>query len=338
MLMLLPSSITSATLRHECPVSPRQVIEVVAGVLVDAQHRLLLTERRPSQDFAGCWEFPGGKRNIGENANTALLRELHEELGIWATTIEPLICIPWVYPHQSLVLEGLRVHSWQGTPHGREGQRLAWLAPEEIDIASMPPADRPLLAAVRLPEIYEITPDLSDTEALRVDLQQRLQRGDALLQIRLPGLGIERVRDKVASVLAEDAAARRRCLLNADIEGARRLGCGVQLKSRQLAELEQRPLPAGQWVGASCHNELELERAATLGCDFALLSPVAPSASHPDTPTLGWVGFARLVAQAQLPVYALGGMAPADGKQVRACGGQGVAGIRAFSIKNRAPR
>ncbi len=313
-------------------VSAYKVIEVVAGILADEQGRLLMTERRPSQDFAGCWEFPGGKRDAGENAGAALRRELHEELGIRAGVMRSLIRIPWAYSQRRIILEGLRVRAWQGTPHGCEGQRMAWLTPEEIDIASMPPADRPLLAAVRLPGICEITPDLRDTEALRVDLQQRLQRGDALLQIRLPGLAIERVRDELGRVLAEEASAQRRCLLNADIEGARRLGCGVQLKSRQLAELERRPLPAGQWVGASCHNELELERAVTLGCDFALLSPVAPSASHPDTLTLGWAGFARLVAQARLPVYALGGMVPADGKQVRACGGQGVAGIRAFSV------
>ncbi len=312
--------------------SPRKIIEVVAGVLADTQGRLLLTERRPSQDFAGCWEFPGGKRHAGENADMALLRELQEELGIRAEVVQPLIRIPWVYPHQSIVLEGLRVRSWQGTPHGREGQRLAWLAPEEIAIASMPPADQPLLAAARLPEICEITPALSHPRALRDDVQQRLRRGDALLQIRLPGWTVERVRDGIADFLSHDIRARRRCLLNADIEGARRFGCGVQLKAHQLAELGERPLPSGQWVGASCHNGLELERAAVLACDFALLSPVVSTASHPNTPALGWGKFAKLVASARLPVYALGGMIPADDKQAQACGGQGVAGIRAFSV------
>ncbi len=332
MLILLHLSIISALLRHKYSMSPHKVIDVVAGILVDAQGRLLLTERRPSQDFSGCWEFPGGKCNAGENAGTALLRELQEELGIRAGVVQPLIRIPWVYPHQSIILEGLRVRSWQGTPHGREGQRMAWLTPDAIDATTMPPADRPLLAAACLPRTCEITADLRDAEALRVDLQQRLQGGDALLQIRSPGLAMERVRDKLGSVFADDAAARQRCLLNADIEGARRLGCGVQLKSRQLTELGQRPLPAGQWVGASCHDAAELQRAAALNCDFALLSPVAPSASHPHTPALGWAGFARLVVQAQLPVYALGGMAPEDWEQARACGGQGVAGIRAFSV------
>jgi len=332
MLILLYLSIISALLRHEHLMSPCKVIEVVAGILVDAQGRLLLAERRPSQDFSGCWEFPGGKRNAGENASTALLRELQEELGIRAGVMQSLIRIPWVYPQQNIVLEGLRVRSWQGTPHGREGQRMAWLAAEEIDTTSMPPADRPLLAAARLPGTCEITPDPSDIEVLLSDLQQRLQRGDALLQIRLPGLGMERVRDKLGSIFTDAVDARRRCLLNADIEGARRLGCGVQLKSRQLAELEQRPLPAGQWVGASCHDAAELQRAAALDCDFALLSPVTSTASHPDTAALGWAGFTKLVAQARLPVYALGGMAPEDWEQARACGGQGVAGIRAFSI------
>jgi 8-oxo-dGTP diphosphatase len=83
-------------------------------------------------------------------------------------------------------------------------------------------------------------------------------------------------------------------------------------------------------VGASCHDADELERAALIGADFATLSPVRATASHPGASPLGWERFAELVREARLPVYALGGAGPEDLDRARASGAQGVAGIRAF--------
>jgi 8-oxo-dGTP diphosphatase len=98
-----------------------------------------------------------------------------------------------------------------------------------------------------------------------------------------------------------------RAVLNSDTALAALLGAdGVHLQAAQLQLLDDRPdLPL---VGASCHNRAELERAAELGCDFAVLSPVLPTASHPGAPGLGWDRFAELVKDTPLPVYALGGM------------------------------
>jgi 8-oxo-dGTP diphosphatase len=84
-------------------------------------------------------------------------------------------------------------------------------------------------------------------------------------------------------------------------------------------------------VGASCHDARELDHAARLGADFATLSPVQRTASHPDVQPLGWDRFARWVADARLPVYALGGVGPPDLARARAAGAQGVAGIRGFA-------
>jgi thiamine monophosphate synthase len=97
-----------------------------------------------------------------------------------------------------------------------------------------------------------------------------------------------------------------------------------------LREVAGRPLPATQWVGASCHDVDELQLASRLGVDFAVLGPVLPTATHPGAPALGWARFADLVEAAALPVYALGGVGPADLDRARGCGAQGVAGIRAF--------
>jgi 8-oxo-dGTP diphosphatase len=132
------------------------------------------------------------------------------------------------------------------------------------------------------------------------------------------------------AMLERTPELKTRLLINHDIELARELGVGVHLRAAQLRELDQRPLPVSQWVGASCHGADELERAAAIGADFATLSPVCATSSHPDASPLGWDRLAELVREARLPVYALGGLGPDDLDRARAAGAQGVAGIRKF--------
>ena len=82
-------------------------------------------------------------------------------------------------------------------------------------------------------------------------------------------------------------------------------------------------MPDGFLVGASCHSPRELHQAVQIDADFAVLSPLR------DVPqALGWEGFASAVAEAALPVYALGGMNPGDQEAAIESGGQGIAAIR----------
>ena len=110
---------------------------------------------------------------------------------------------------------------------------------------------------------------------------------------------------------------------------ATRLGAdGVHLPARRLAELNTRP--DLEWIGASCHTRDELEQAAALGLDYALLGAVQPTASHPERDALGWDAFADRVRALPLPVLALGGLKPDDLNAAKAHGAHGVAGIRSF--------
>ncbi|HET7663037.1 MAG TPA: NUDIX domain-containing protein [Rhodanobacteraceae bacterium] len=131
------------------------MMHVAAGVLVDADGRVLLAERPPGKQLAGHWEFPGGKLEPGETAVDALRRELREELAIEADAIDalPLIEVPWRHGEVDLCLIAHRVRSWQGTPRPCEGQSLAWLLPSWVDPASLAPADRHILQALRLPDV-----------------------------------------------------------------------------------------------------------------------------------------------------------------------------------------
>lgn len=309
-------------------------MHVMAGVMLDAHGRVLLAQRPPGKHLAGLWEFPGGKLEAGESSECGLVRELREELGVEVEVAESLIRVPWHYGERSLLLDARVVRRWQGEPRSLEGQALQWCAPDSVDLSMLAPADRPILRALQLPPLYPITPADVPPDAFDA-WQQRLgaviESGQRVMLLRFPLWSLERVRELAAELLPLARAHSAQLLLSGDVAGALALGAGVgvQLKAYQLASLVERPLPLHQWIGASCHDDIELARAWPLA-DFATLSPVSATASHPDTAPLGWLAFQAMVDAAAVPVYALGGMRAVDASVARQAGGQGVAGIRGF--------
>ena len=304
---------------------------VAAGVLRDAQGRVLLARRPPQAHQGGLWEFPGGKVEKGETVVQALGRELAEELGIEVVECRPLIRVAHDYGDRRVVLDTWLVTRWRGRPQGREGQPLAWVAPDELAARPMPAADRPIVTALRLPGRYVITPPVVEQEAAFLQaLERTLQGGVRLIQFRLFGMEPTRWRALARQALSLCHEFGARLLLNSALEEALKLGAdGVHLSSQRLLAQETLPLERQSLlVGASCHNAQELRRAEALKVDFAVLSPVLPTASHPDATPLGWTRFQKLVERMNLPVYALGGMTPALEEKAWLAGGQGIAGIR----------
>ncbi len=291
--------------------STRTAIHVVAGILSDADGRVLLAQRTHGSHLAGLWEFPGGKIEPGESAEDALRRELHEELAIEIGATEPLISIPWHYPEKSIVLHALRVREFRGTPLGQQQQQLRWDFPDDMAGIPMPPPDRPIVTALRLPSHYAITPEPGSSDAEFLEgLQRVIARGARLIQLRAKTVPPSRLR--ALAQQARDAArkAGATLLLNGNLELARELDLdGVHLPAAELLSLEARPLGADRWVAASCHDERELAHAAAIGVDFAVVGPVLRTASHAGAAPIGWQRFADLCATAPFPVYALGGMA-----------------------------
>ena len=311
---------------------PQRFIHVVAAVITDVRGRILLARRTDGRDLAGLWEFPGGKREPGESPEDALVRELQEELGITVQVGAPLINVPQQYPDKRLTLDVRHVTTWQGTPRGIEGQALAWVMPDKLTRYPMPPADRPVVAALRQPDRYLVTPEPgADGKAWLASLSGALSSGIGRVQLRTreqetqPGW-----HDLVGEAVALCRKARAEVLINGDIELARELGIGVHLRAAQLHALSSRPLADDLPVAASCHDVAELQRAQALGCDFAVLGSVQPTATHPDASTLGWEGFATLRESVSLPLYAIGGLSPAQINQARQHGAQGIAAIRAL--------
>jgi 8-oxo-dGTP diphosphatase len=121
---------------------------VVACALIDADNRVLIAQRPEGKTLAGLWEFPGGKLEPGERPEPALIRELHEELGIITqeACLAPLTFASHAYDDFHLLMPLYVCRRWQGDVTAREGQKLAWVRANKLRDYPMPPADIPLIA------------------------------------------------------------------------------------------------------------------------------------------------------------------------------------------------
>ncbi len=107
-------------------------VHVAAAVIRDDSGKILIARRADTQHQGGLWEFPGGKVEADESVETALARELHEELGIVVGAARPLIKVRHDYPDKQVLLDVWEVSSFSGEPHGAEGQPLAWVTAKEL--------------------------------------------------------------------------------------------------------------------------------------------------------------------------------------------------------------
>ena len=142
---------TSTSTAATAAEAARPIVLVAAVALVDPDGRVLLAQRPEGKHLAGLWEFPGGKVQPGETPETALIRELEEEIGIdvVASCLAPFTFASHSYPEFHLLMPLYVCRKWTGIVTGREGQRLAWVRPARLGDYPMPPADKPLLAMLR---------------------------------------------------------------------------------------------------------------------------------------------------------------------------------------------
>jgi len=150
-----PNTTGAATSCWDLPASSLKtglpIILVAAAVIVDADNRILLGQRPEGKSMAGLWEFPGGKLNMGEPPELALIRELDEELGIETrpSCLHPLTFASHAYTSFHLLMPTFLIRSWKGTPCGREGQAITWVKPQHLTEYEMPPADLPLISTIQ---------------------------------------------------------------------------------------------------------------------------------------------------------------------------------------------
>ena len=118
----------------------RPLTLVAVGILQRPDGQVLFAQRPAGKPYAGYWEFPGGKIEAGESADAALVRELHEELGIVVTEAAPWITQRHDYPHAWVELRFFVVTGWEGEVHPQEGQQVAWQTPGAYTVTPMLPA------------------------------------------------------------------------------------------------------------------------------------------------------------------------------------------------------
>lgn len=311
------------------------IVEVAAAVMLRADGREFLLAQRPEgKVYAGYWEFPGGKVEAGESVREALVRELQEELGITVTACSPWLTREFTYPHATVRLNFWRVTAWDGEigiTAPLEHAAVDWLkCGETATVAPILPANDPILKALALPTQMAIT--MAEIEGVERQLERAEEafgNGLRLIQIRDKSWpAAERLwfADSI-SLLAENYGAL--VLVNDDADIARRVdAAGVHLSSSRLLACTQRP--DFTWVGASCHNANELAKAVELGLDYALLSPVLATPTHPEASGMGWAEFERLIAGCAIPVFALGGMRPDMLAEAQQHGAHGVALMRSW--------
>lgn len=339
-----------------------QCVQVVAAVIRRPDGRVLLAQRPQHKHQGGLWEFPGGKVETGETEVAALQRELQEELGLWPEVLAPLIRIRHDYPDKSVELSVWQVTQWRGesyadalevTRSGREGQPVLWVAPQDFQARQFPAANAPILAAARLPAIWRITPALDMITDVQAWARQRLPIGSGAPAdvregwlLRLPGWTTDRyvqAAEALIELLAREQEASSSSpialCLHGDPEVLQRVPSadGFHFNRQQVRQLQTAGQVAaslrsrtGQLFSAAAHDDIELASALAVGVDSAWLSPVLATASHPDATPLGWSSWSMMLAKVPMPVYALGGVSPAEVSDARRWGGQGVAGISRF--------
>jgi 8-oxo-dGTP diphosphatase len=295
----------------------------VAAAVIERPGEFLLAQRPEGKPYPGYWEFPGGKIEPGEDARAALVRELREELGI-----EVLDCTPWItrvyaYTHATVRLHFFRVGRWAGEPQPLEDQAIAWQRLGAAHVSPMLPANAPVLAALALPDVMVV----SDAAAVGVDawvhrLETLLQDERVLVQIREKSLDGLRVQHLLSRALARAQPLGVPVVVNS-ASGTYPQCDGIHLTAAALMAAKERP--RGVLVGASCHDEAELDRVAHLGLDYAVLGPVRETSSHPGVAGIGWARFEALARERPMPIYAIGGMRRRDLPEARRRGAHGVA-------------
>ena len=308
----------------------KKIVHVAAAVITRPDGSFLVGQRAADTFYPGYWEFPGGKVEAGETPREALIRELHEELDMEVLEAWPWLTREHVYEHAHVNLHFFEVPAWKGEIRDHVHAALSWQRADAMTVEPMLPANGPILKALRLPRTMGIThAGEIGVAAQLARLDTALAGGLRLVQIREAGLAADERTAFAEAVVLRCRAVGALVVVNDDMELARRTKAdGLHLPACRLAELDERP--DCEWVGASCHNRAELEKAAALGLDYALLGNVKPTLSHPERAPLGWEAFAGMIGQLPLPVLALGGLAASDLTDAKTAGAHGIAAIRSI--------
>ncbi len=306
-----------------------QVRVAVAVIYNKSRDKVLISRRKKGQHLAGLWEFPGGKIEADENTQSALYREIFEELGIEINKAEPLKTISYQYPDKNVLLDVWSVYEWTGQPKGMENQHIEWTYIKDLDKHDFPDANKFIIKAIKLPALYLISQsDFQEASYLLDTLQSCLQAGVKVFQVRLANRYKFAFNELMVELYNLCQEHETKLILNGTPEEIKKYNIhGVHLKAHNLFKYSERPVDKSYLLGVSCHTEEELERSLQIEADYVFLSPIKKTISHPESQPIGWERFREMCASTNIPVYALGGMSIEDLKLSKNNGAQGIAMI-----------
>ena len=308
------------------------MLHVAVAIIKNSNQEVLVALRPPDSHQGNLWEFPGGKLELAETVFAALKREILEEIGLLIRAAYPFIKIQHDYGDKQVLLDVWQVTEFDGVAAGREGQKIQWLAPKDMESRQFPEANHRIINLLQLPTQMAITPQFKNFSQLSAYLGAFAQFGTQALQIRQKHLTHDQLLDWTHRSLDILRGCGSRLIVNGSFSLEKDLPreVGIHVTSTELGRLQTSVGERSRLVGCSCHSREELTKAEALGFDYALLSPVASTARYPGKSPLGWSRFEELAASVSLPVYALGGMKRSDVCIALKRGAAGVAGIGAF--------
>jgi 8-oxo-dGTP diphosphatase len=301
------------------------VIDVAVCVVETPDGKVLLAERTSRQLAAGFWELPGGKIEPGETPAQAAARELQEETGLNPVGLTPWLSYEHQFPTKRLRLHFFRARGWQGTPQGREGQRLAWANPAAPQVGPILPSNDRALFALALPDSYVVADFAAphSQDRLLATLHGALSGGASLVRLRLSSASPGQIVPLLARVASLAGQFPGTSVLTTSIMHSRHAAlAGVHSCTRELRRLTARP-PVRVWA-ATCHDDADLARAVSLGADFVVLSPILADPDRPHQAPIGWEGLRRCTAAYGVPIYAHGGLEDTHASAARQAGAAGL--------------
>ncbi len=321
-----------------------QRTHVVIGVIYNAtKDKILISKRSENQHLAAYWEFPGGKVEANEDVFSALRRELCEELGIIVHHAESYTSTCYDYPDKKVLLDIWIILEWSGEPASLGNQEIRWVNVDDLNNYKFPEANQYIIQSILLQPLYVISKtSYDDYSYLFSGVKACFSKGLKIFQLRL-NLDNDKKYQFIVDTLSELAGEyNAKFILNGvagDIEKYT-IG-GIHLNSNELKKYNKRPISEEYILGASCHNQAELKKAADLNVNYAFMSPVLFTNSHPEAKVLGWEKFSELINGINMPIYALGGMTYGHLDTAKTYGAYGIAMVGAIwesdkpgSIKN----
>lgn len=307
-------------------------IHVAVGVIYSSDKKqVLISKRKANQHLAGFWEFPGGKVEKDEDIQSALRRELHEELAIDIKSSSQLTTVSYDYQDKKVFLDIWQVDEWNGKPESKEGQEFTWVDIDKLNQYKFPEANLHIVNTLSLSSIYLVSPKTyNKIDEFMTTVEQCFKAGIKLFQLRLESRKEPEYPQLISKLILLTEKHCVKFIINQDLSIINKYKVdGVHLKSEQLFEFDKRPIDEEFILGASCHNERELVQAKKLKVNYAFLSPVKKTQSHPESTPLGWENFKSLSSKVNFPLFALGGMRPDDLHIAKANNAHGIAMISA---------